>query len=364
MATLYIQGCEALWLKGTPKESCGSAFAKLVRDKRYPDDPKAQWHSGYYWQVVKEAGFTRNTPSKEPKTSSPVPLKLELEDPRTWDKSPNHKQRLPFIQFLKEDVQVTLEMINELQKNYEDKEVPVLDGQGKKVFKDGKVVTKTEPDLETPREWHKLFSTVDTSGAVTPDPQEVVDEFFKVLRNIRAKMQSVMQKCMDGRQLLMPWMIFPLKCRGDIISKAHFGKQYYVHFKRRFTITTKKITQFEESIATVADYLRFVMADSWQWGYSEFLPCPNCVVKENPPKHDYVNEEDEERELAETEVYMLEMFPFDDGRWKWHCANCDTYYNPVMMTEILAKVAGDANGMATLYLQRAGVKIPREGDVD
>lgn len=339
VAELYVKGCWALHVqRQIPKIECGAKFAKIIRDLKYPKDPKKEWHSGYYWDIVKAAGFTRSsggepTPAKERKISS----RLLVEDPTTWPESPFYEHRLPLIQFLQEDRAVTDQMIIELQRNYEQKEL-----------EDG----TTEDDRDRPREWKRLFSEIDVSGHIKPWPKEEVADYLKLITDLRAKMQKALQRYMDERRAVMPWMIWPLKCRADIISKAFWGKQYYVMFKRKDQLTPKKLTQFEESEETVADYLNWVATDAWKLGYCEFIPCPHCI---DPNSFDA-----KEKNWDPNRAYLLEMFPFDNGTWQWHCATCGRFYPAELMKQQLEMAAKNVNGTALIYLQRAGVPIPKE----
>lgn len=340
VAELYVQGCEAMWANGTPKHECGAKFAKIIRDLKYPSEPNREWHSGYYWETVKQAGYTRSsnpTPAKEKKISS----LLKLEAPATWPESPYYQHRLPLIQFLQEDMALDAQMILELQRNFEQKENP-----------DG---TK-EDDKDKPRDWKRLFSSISVTGHVQPYPQNEVATYLKTLTDLRAKMQTMVQRYMDERRAMMPWMIWHLKLRGDIISKAFWGKQYYVMFKRKDSLTPKKLTQFEETNETMADYLRWIATDSWKWSYCEFIPCPHCI--------DPNSMEAKEKEKHDpNKAYLLEMFPFENGTWQLHCANCDRFWPPVLVKRHLEAVATSANGLALDYLQRAGIPAPERTEI-
>jgi len=331
---LYIKGCEALWMQGVQKEKCATAFAKIIRDLKFPDDPDARWDSGHYWRVVKEHGFTpagnETSAQGRNKTSSPIlPVRLDIDDPKTWVASPYAGNRIPYILLLKNDQRIDQRIIDELEKNYEDKEDPET----------GKI----EPDLSNPRKWDHLFASVDINGHLVTDPPEVVDAFFQALRRLQVKMQTVIEKYyLDGRQALMPWKIFPIKARSDIISKAHFGKKYYVMFKRKEDITTKKITQFESSEDTYASFLNFVADDPRTWGYCDFIPCPNCIEKETDPK----------------KCHLMQMHPAIDGTWKWRCANCGQLFNPKLLKKAFEEISADKNGLARIYLQKEGMPIP------
>ncbi len=122
VADLYVKGCEAFWVSGTPKEDCAAKLAKLIRDLKYPDDPKQQWHSGYFWEVVKEHGFTKSvgTPAQEYEDSSAFTLRLIPEQQETYAKSPYYQMRLRYIDLLMLDIWFAEQMLKELQKNYED----------------------------------------------------------------------------------------------------------------------------------------------------------------------------------------------------------------------------------------------------
>lgn len=334
VAELYVKGCEALWTEGTPRDECASKFAKIIRDKMYPDDPKARWDSGYYWRVTKDAGFTPASDSAlgRDENSSDFVLRLIPDQPETYPASPQADMRLAYIKLFQDDMEITKKMIKELQKNYEDLVDPVTG--------------ETAPDTSTPRDWSKLFASITPDGQITHDSPEDINNFFTAIRDLHVRTLAITKDCMDNRQALIPSMLYPLKAVTAVTSKAHFGKNYYVMFKRRFGITTKKITQFVNSDLTYADYLNFVRTDAWHWGYSEFIPCPNCY------RHETENQT----------KFLLQMHPQLDGTWKWRCDNCGNFYPAGLIKERLGATMVNRGGCATTYLQKNCIPIPEHGD--
>lgn len=358
-AMMYLKGCEALLISGVPRHDCAARLHKLIRDRLYPNEPKREWHSGYFWEIVGVAGFSNlhqnssqnlnyssnstadvhrkggdkpshcdgGTPAQESANSSHSTLrqviKLIPNSQETYKASPYYALRLRYWDILERDKWFCEAMQEELLKNYEDMETD-----------EAKV-----PDLNAPRDWSLLFSSVDIYGQIIQDSDEDIERFFKGFMDIYASMFDIWRKCMDNRQSLLPFMLLPSHAKVSITSKKHFSTKYYVMLKRKFDITTKKCTQFLTSQESIADLLNTVKDESWKWHFIETIPCPNCL--QNAPEV--------------SKRYLLKMHAFIDGTWKWKCSNCDNYYPAILLKEKIEILQNNKKGAASRYLRKTGM---------
>jgi len=85
-----------------------SKFTKIIRELKYPDDPKARWDNGHYWSIVRDVGYTSAD------NSSAFTLRLIPEQQETYAKSPVYQTRLRYIDLLMRDIWFAEQMLKEL----------------------------------------------------------------------------------------------------------------------------------------------------------------------------------------------------------------------------------------------------------
>lgn len=224
-----------------PKQKIGRKVRELLESERLnlllakgieKDEAKhqAKLKSGYYQQIMASEGYSdqsqnryKSVTSKEQKSSS-IP-----------ETSSYSKEREIYIQFMKDIIEESENIINELKKN----------------------------DID----WQPLFES-----------PEMSDSFFKLIRDMFYNEFNDWHKIHDQRQSILPKMLIPMTAYKALTLDKHFCSRYFAEVKKGVTISPKKYSYFLKDVSGMSDLLHYVKEDAWLWNFID-IKCPLCKVK-------------------------------------------------------------------------------------
>jgi hypothetical protein len=185
--------------------------------------------------------------------------------------------------------------------------------------------TESGETVLRPRNWGKLFESAD-----------VKKEYHKAIADMFYNIEFTSKKCMDKRQSILPFMLFPFIAKLSTTTIKHFASKYFVNIKTELTdITTKKTTQFLNSEDSVSALLQSVIDDGWKW-FALDMKCPTC------------------------KEYSLQTKIFKDGTWKFVCKNWDyhkqeVYFEPEKLQHRINLLTQNRFNAANEYLKARNI---------
>jgi len=181
-------------------------------------------------------------------------------------------------------------------------------------------------------------------GELFEDHKDMQD-YYKALGDMFYNINKTAEKCMDGRQAILPFMLFPFVAKTSLTTIKHFSTKYFVKIKYLPDITTKKCTQFLKSENSKTELLSLTRQDAWKWNCID-IKCPECRKHnvDGKPITTYL----------QTKMYPKGTWDFVCTNWKIHKQD-ELHFDPDLLGHKLNMFELNSSNMSDRYLKERGV---------
>lgn len=201
--------------------------------------------------------------------------------------------------------------------------------------------TESGKPVKKPLEWQKLYES----------PDEML-EYYTALGNMVNNITATSAKYVDGRQAMLPMMLFPVLAKTAIITIKHFSSKFFSKVRSDIPdITTKKCTQFLSSDDVKSDLLSSTSDEAWKWNCLD-IKCPECKKRtlDGKPIVSYL-----QVRINPTGTWNLVC-----NNWKVHSKDgkSEAIFDHELLTHRINILTMDRGRAATRYCVERGLEPP------